>query len=72
MRTPFCSMRQDAPSEVLSEGKANFLVSPACLELGRRHAEHVGRFLIEAPAGIVAGVVDRLGNATALASPREL
>ena len=33
--------------------------------LGRRHAKHIGRLLIEAAAGLEAGIVDRRGHAVA-------
>jgi len=65
----FARCDQDCTERGLSEGEANFLVSPTCLELGRRHAEHVGRFLIEASTRIVTGVVDRLSDATASGKP---
>ena len=53
---------QDGSQRALSEGKAYFGVGTAGAVIGRRHAERLVGALVEAPDGIVPGLIDRLGN----------
>src|SRR3984893_8408091 len=56
---------QNGAERALSDREADVLVRAAGAILCRRHAEHVGRLLVEASARIEPGVVDRLGHGVA-------
>ena len=49
----------------LADGEPQLLVAAAGAVFGRRHAQHAGRLLVEAAAGVEAGVIDRLGHGVA-------
>ena len=53
----------------LANRKFDLLVGAARAVLRRSHAEHIGRLLVEAPARIEAGVVNRFGDQLPDASP---
>src|ERR1700738_5274796 len=65
----FARSNQDCAERGLSDCEPNFFVSSTFAELGRCHAEHVGRFLVETSTRIVASVVDRLSNAATADEP---
>ncbi len=56
---------QDCPQRALSDRELDFLVRSAGSVLGRSHAQHIRRFLVETSAGIEARVVNPFGDGVA-------
>src|SRR4030095_15878889 len=57
--TALASGDQDRTQRTLANRKADRRVGPTGAEAPRGHTEHRVRLFVEAPAGVVSGVVDR-------------